>query len=444
MKYINIAARNLNRQKKRSLLLCGAIAFGILIITLVNAFLAGMTTNIKEGIVEFLGGNVFISEQRRRDDGEIIPEFRDEDTILNILSDLGYTKNDVVKRSSMFATVIFNGRKSGQLVAGVNWDREIELQERIGLAEGSLEFIVSDPYAIVLSGEAAERLGVNIGEEVTLQASTVTGQENVGSFIVQGIMTGSGFLSSFSSYAHIKRVNTMINIGEDSYQNLHLRLPALNMTEGVSNIIQEKLSDEQRLLPEVEETLSASFAFSGGQRVFDDFTEDEADLSIWESGLYEVTDVIEFTTQIDQLINTVNAASLVFLLILIVIITVGVANTFRMVMLERVKEIGTMRAVGVQRGGIRRIFLWEAFGLGTVGYIVGVILAPVLSLFLKLITIPTDNPLSLFTLNGKFTFPFNLTSLIFNYFLVVIFTVLAANSPANRAAKLSPADALRS
>ena len=47
MTILRIAVRNLNRQKKRSFLLGGAIAFGVLVITLVNGFAGGFVTNIR-------------------------------------------------------------------------------------------------------------------------------------------------------------------------------------------------------------------------------------------------------------------------------------------------------------------------------------------------------------------------------------------------------------
>ena len=45
---VRIAFRNLNRQKKRSFLLGGAIAFGILIVTLVNMFTGGLMENVQD------------------------------------------------------------------------------------------------------------------------------------------------------------------------------------------------------------------------------------------------------------------------------------------------------------------------------------------------------------------------------------------------------------
>ncbi|MFZ2652438.1 MAG: FtsX-like permease family protein [Burkholderiaceae bacterium] len=57
----------------------------------------------------------------------------------------------------------------------------------------------------------------------------------------------------------------------------------------------------------------------------------------------------------------------------IVLFTVG--NTMTMAVVERTTEIGTLRAIGLRRGGIRRLFVSEGLLLGLIGAIVGVVTA---------------------------------------------------------------------
>ncbi|MDP3178515.1 MAG: ABC transporter permease, partial [Spirochaetaceae bacterium] len=54
------AFRNLNRQKKRSFLLGGAIAFGIMIVTLINGFAGAFLGNISSNMAELFSGHVFV------------------------------------------------------------------------------------------------------------------------------------------------------------------------------------------------------------------------------------------------------------------------------------------------------------------------------------------------------------------------------------------------
>ena len=55
--YASIALRNLNRQKKRSILLGGAIAFGIMIVTLINGFAGSLSPNLSQNFAHLLAGD---------------------------------------------------------------------------------------------------------------------------------------------------------------------------------------------------------------------------------------------------------------------------------------------------------------------------------------------------------------------------------------------------
>lgn len=57
----------------------------------------------------------------------------------------------------------------------------------------------------------------------------------------------------------------------------------------------------------------------------------------------------------------------------IVLFTVG--NTMSMAVVERTAEIGTLRAIGARRGGIRRLFISEGLMLGVIGVVLGVLAA---------------------------------------------------------------------
>jgi putative ABC transport system permease protein len=439
MKYLNIAARNLSRQKKRSLLLGFAIAFGVMIITLVNGFTTGALNNIKENFSYLLAGHIYIGEEIKRDDGEVIEEFRDEavilDAIAEITEEFALENVQLVRRSNMFGTMLFSGRQTSQAVQGVDWTAESQLVDRLELQAGSVEEAMNDPRGILISESAAESLNVQLGEEITIRTSTVTGQQNVGGFVVRGIMTDPSFLGALSSYANIDRVNQMINLSEGSYQTLNLTLESLDQVDEVTDALYGRVASAAQMAPRDEGGVPD---FSNFSFVFESQEEDP-----WEGTRFNMENINEFFSILTPVYVAVNGFGYGLLGVILVIIMVGVTNTFRMIMIERIKEIGTMRAVGVQRSGIRRIFLWEAASLGTLGYVIGMILALLATFIVGLFAIPADNAFNLFTFNGRITFPASLISLILNYIFVTLMTVLAASFPASKAAKAQPADALR-
>jgi putative ABC transport system permease protein len=72
-----IALRNLSRQKKRSVLLGGAIAFGIMIVTLINGFAGAFIENVSENFAYLMAGHVFVSGSEKTLSGKQISVIRD-------------------------------------------------------------------------------------------------------------------------------------------------------------------------------------------------------------------------------------------------------------------------------------------------------------------------------------------------------------------------------
>jgi putative ABC transport system permease protein len=147
-----------------------------------------------------------------------------------------------------------------------------------------------------------------------------------------------------------------------------------------------------------------------------------------------------FFVQTEQMFNTI--FGFVFLLIgAIVLFTVS--NTMNTAVVERTVEIGTLRAIGLRRAGIRRLFVTEGALLGVCGALLGVVLALVLSYLINQMDIPWVPPSTVE--------PVPLTILVAGEFRMMIGTTLgligiatlSAWWPAYRAAKLDVVDALR-
>ena len=438
MKYASIALKNLNRQKKRSILLGGAIALGILVITMVNGFTAGAVQNLKDNFSYLLAGHIYLSEEIKRDDDTVISRFDHGAEAEAALAEVGIGRNQIVRRSEFGGSFIFNGNSVTQQVFGVDWQAEEALRNRLVLAQGSLEEVIADPKSLVIALNVADQLGIAIGEELTVRTTTVTGQQNVGSFIVRGFMADPGILGSIAAYAPIAAVNELINIPADSYQSINVTLATMAEVDPMTALVKQALARNATVIGAEESGMGAMMGGDGTQFTFKD--EPEAP---WSGYRIQVLNINDMTSQIEVVSATVNYVGVGILVVLIVITMVGVTNTFRMIMYERVKEIGTMRALGMQKPIIRRIFLYEASSLAALGYFLGVLIAGIAGLLVGLIQVPSDNPFSLFTNNGSLSFPIQVPSFLFNFILIVAMTALAALVPARKAANLQPADALR-
>jgi putative ABC transport system permease protein len=126
-----------------------------------------------------------------------------------------------------------------------------------------------------------------------------------------------------------------------------------------------------------------------------------------------------------------------------VIVLFTVVNTMGMSVVERTNEIGTARAMGLRRSGIRRLFVVEGAILGALGATCGVAAA-------QLIGVLFNRSGATWTPPGQ-SAPVPLilmTSEVGRLFTgawigLVIMATIAAAVPAGRAARLKVVDALR-
>jgi len=157
----------------------------------------------------------------------------------------------------------------------------------------------------------------------------------------------------------------------------------------------------------------------------------------------EVRDFAEREPFYRQAVGMFNAIFLFISLIMGVIVLFTVVNTMGMSVVERTNEIGTSRAMGVRRGGIRQLFVAEGAMLGALGATAGVLAGQALAtLFNRMGATWTPpgqaapRPLEVLTsdVHGL---------LLGAWIGLVVMATVAAVVPANRAAQLKVVDALR-
>ena len=163
-----------------------------------------------------------------------------------------------------------------------------------------------------------------------------------------------------------------------------------------------------------------------------------------EHGLdLEVRDFTELNPQYNQIIGLFGSIFSFITTVIGVVVLFTVSNATSMSVIERTGEIGTTRAMGVRRQGIRKQFLVEGSLLGAIGATVGVLLAQIVAYAVNhagLTWTPPNAgapvPLRLY-MNGASEL------MVLTWIGLLVVSALAALIPANRAARLPVVDALR-
>lgn len=157
---------------------------------------------------------------------------------------------------------------------------------------------------------------------------------------------------------------------------------------------------------------------------------EEFEVHRWDEIVPFIKDLLSNVTQIFGFIT----------IVFLIVIMLGIVNSMFMNVMERVREIGTMMALGIRRGSILSLFILEGASLGAVGAVVGLALGSLIVYLASLIGIPINAPGS----SLKFILrPFLSTDYLLS---AMLFTTLGAAFvsvwPAWRASRLRPVEAL--
>ncbi|MEV8503371.1 ABC transporter permease [Actinoplanes sp. NPDC051475] len=134
--------------------------------------------------------------------------------------------------------------------------------------------------------------------------------------------------------------------------------------------------------------------------------------------------------QFNTVLNGVLAVVIGLIGLTVLIAVVGVGTTTALSVVERVRESGLLRAVGLSRGSLRMMLTAESSLYGVIGATIGVVLG-VPYAWLALKALGVNAPLEL-----------PIGQLVVVFLVLVLFTAAAGVLPARRAAKVSPVAAL--
>ena len=146
--------------------------------------------------------------------------------------------------------------------------------------------------------------------------------------------------------------------------------------------------------------------------------------------------VAEQTDALDDALRYVNIFALVFGLIALFVGAYIIVNTFRIIVTQRTRELGLLRAIGAKGTQIRTMILLEALVVALVASTAGILLGWLLALGGSFI-------MELFAGNllGPVVLP--LDAVGWGYLLGTVITVVAALLPAIHASRIAPMEALR-
>src|SRR6185503_11046610 len=182
----------------------------------------------------------------------------------------------------------------------------------------------------------------------------------------------------------------------------------------------------------VMERDSKAFWMKLQQVTREDWTGQKLDLTNWEDEISFVLYTLKAIDGISVLLTTV----------LLVIIAIGIMNTLWIAIRERTREIGILRAIGMQRWRVLVMFVIESFLLGVMGTAAGVLLGVDFSLLLNALHLNVPEGAQFFLMSSVMKLGFEPGRIFGAAVVITLCTTLISIIPSFRAARLKPVTAM--
>lgn len=437
MNQLKLSFRNITRQRKRSVMLGLAMGFGVMVSITINALTAGMSNSAIENFSKTMGGHVYVSGEIVSDSGRSQSLITDIDALENALSSVSDYVEGVNYRSSVRGNVSFGSTSLTGMIQGIDFNAEAQLTDAMTLVDGSFESVINGEGFILSKSDALE-LNVTAGDSVFIKATTINGQQNLVEWIVGAVIEDSAGIDMTTYFAPLAEVNDLIDIEPAQYQKVNIEVNELRHMDAVRDSITSAL--EQTASIKITEQESGPMAMMamviGGLS--------GTVIETWQGTRFEVTNLNDAMSNVMSLVEILQLASNVVFVVLLLIIMVGITNSYRMVLLERVQEIGTMRAMGAQRHWIFTLFISESLTIALLGSVAGVLASLGLMGIVSAIEFDgSSGPMQLFSVANHLQFPLEISTLFVPVVITLVIAVFAVYFPAKAASGMAPGDALR-
>jgi len=412
----------LYRYRRRYIFLFAALVFCFGIVTFITSSKDRMYDNLYytaqshyAGDIVAVGYNTDISFTHYLREDEI-------SSILNAVDISGIEPEYTVKRTFFGNTgvVYFNGIPVIQkYVIGCDWENEAQLFSKMDFTSNIKSPLGND--SIIISNPVAMQLKASMGDIVTLEVSNKWGQKNTGQFIVSGIVRDMSIFGYYKVYISRISLNRLLLFNDNDCSMIGIYLKKISAAEEKRSVLYKTLS--QRI-----QTGSLVNDREGMNREL-------SDSWTWQGTKVFLYTLPVYLSEIANLLNAMDLLTYFLYGMMLIIIFVSASVTYRLILHERSKEMGVMRAIGFY-GGDLRIVLWaEVFILGIISVIAGFLLSFLFSFAASFISFEWFPSFEIFLRNGKLTALYLPSAVIRNVLLIFLILGAAVVFPSLNASK---------
>jgi len=412
MYLVRIALRNLLRRRGRTLVIAAILAVAVVFYLFMESLMAGVMGITFGNVIDYDTPHIEISTQEffaRADEGRILPleeTFTPQEDMLALMRarDGFVAHTAVLDFSAVFAAADYD---FAVRVRSIDPDSFTDVfKNHQHLVDGS--FIEANEPGIVIGSQLAEVFGLAAGDAYALRFHDAQGSFTEIRGSVRGIV----------SVPHPDMRLTTVFMAHDQATR------ALGLEQTRVNRIMVRMKDRVQAVSQAD-ALGEMMQGSGyAVRSYRDASEFLVSLEAW--GYLE---------------------TYIILALFLLVGAIGIVSAIVLAAIERVREVGMMKALGLREGEIVRIFLLEAGGIGAVGGLIGCVLGAGVVYWLTNYGMSLEAFLDLDSLGvplgdhiyGAWSTPSFAMILLY----VVVVSVLASVIPSYWAARKDPVEAIQ-
>lgn len=381
-----------------------AVALGICAGVFSTTFMKGMMDQRIRQAISTEISHIQIHRQGYRQENSLQLYMNESSTVVERIKKINHVKG-ASQRIVIQSMVSSAETSSGVKIAGIFPENEQNVTNlSTKIVEGKyFEGIPRNP--VVIGRKLAEKLNVKLHSKIVITLQDMDKNITAGAFRIAGLFETPN--STYDEMRVFVRYNDLSRL--------------LNLPEGVSHEI-AILVDDNDMVPSVQDEVKALFAD------------------------YEVLNWKEISPEMGYITEVMDMYMYIFIIIILLALLFGIINTMLMVILERVKEIGMLLAVGMSKLRVFTMIVVETVQLSLVGGVAGVVVGSLISKYFETHAINLSRWAKGYSQLGYDTMVYcNLESeMIINITILVILTgIIAAIYPAYKALKYDPAEALR-
>lgn len=322
--------RNIWRNRRRTLITMASVVFAVILAVLINSLKDGILVKMQENAIRFYTGAIQLQDSSYYDNPILENSFvlhSDLENVLDQNEDFEYAP-----RIESFALVASEDKSKGAMVVGIDPSSEISFNNLDGLVSDGQYLSIEDNACMITEG-LSNYLNLSVRDTIVVIGQGFRGQSAAGKYMIKGI---------------VKMASPELN-----KRLIYLPLPTAQYLFAAENRVSSVVINPK----DIKNT----------DKIFAELAARVTPLAVvhWKKMLPEL----------DQMIQSEEAETLVFVFILYLLISFGIFGTILMMLMERQYEFGVLVAIGMHKYLLSFVVIIENLFITLLGSVVGSLLS---------------------------------------------------------------------